>query len=369
MPRNSLAVALLALVSWGLPFRDLAPSDPAISRTDFARLMTDLSEPEGYFDTDNFISNEAAYLRVLPPLRRLGVRGGVYVGVGPDQNYSYIAQLEPRLAIIVDIRRQNALEHLYFKALFELSHNRVEYLERLFGRPLGGGPATPERAPIRSILEAADRASRDPAFSARKISEALAAIRAWRLPLEEGDLHTIEYIARAFSTAGPDLKFTSFNREPRPHHPTYRQLLEETDGAGLQCSYLAQEDRFRIVKRLHGENRILPLVGDFAGAHAFSAVGRELRRRGLELTCFYASNVEFYLFRGDRWPAYLRNLQALPRARSAYVIRTYANSWQSHPAQIPGYYMTTVLQPLEGLFASGADASYWDLVTRGCILR
>src|SRR5262245_13963967 len=185
MPRNSFAVALLALASWVLPVRDIVSPDPPISRTEFARLMTELSEPEGYFDTDNFISNEAAYLRVLPPLRRLGVRGGAYVGVGPDQNYSYIAQLEPRLAVIVDIRRQNALEHLYFKALFELSHNRVEYLERLFGRPLGGSPTAPERASIRSILDGADSAPRDAAFSARKVSEALAAIRAWRLPLEE----------------------------------------------------------------------------------------------------------------------------------------------------------------------------------------
>ena len=60
--------------------------------------------------------------------------GGIYLGVGPDQNFSYIVHTKPTLAIITDIRRQNMLEHLWYKALFALSNTRAEYLSLLVSR-------------------------------------------------------------------------------------------------------------------------------------------------------------------------------------------------------------------------------------------
>src|SRR5690606_36464432 len=65
----------------------LAPAAPLPDST-FARLIAELSEPGGYFDTDNLISNEASYLHVAQDLRELRGRGGAYIGVGPDQNFS-----------------------------------------------------------------------------------------------------------------------------------------------------------------------------------------------------------------------------------------------------------------------------------------
>src|SRR5436190_21048074 len=50
----------------------------------FGRLIARLSEPGGYFDTDNIITNETSYLHVLDALRSHGVHGGAYIGVGPD---------------------------------------------------------------------------------------------------------------------------------------------------------------------------------------------------------------------------------------------------------------------------------------------
>src|SRR5712671_5412685 len=99
-----------------------------------ASLIEQLSEPNGEFDTDNLISNEQSYLHVVPALEQAGT-GGVYIGVGPDQNFSYIARLRPTGAFIVDIRRDNLLLHLLFKAIFGVSRNRLEYLGLLTGRP------------------------------------------------------------------------------------------------------------------------------------------------------------------------------------------------------------------------------------------
>src|SRR5947208_942793 len=369
MTMRVLSKFLLAFIASGVlylrqPERVL---DAPIGTEKFGQLIAGLSEPEGYFDSDNFVSNEAAYLRVLPAMNRLAIRGGAYLGVGPDQNYTYIAEMRPRLAVILDIRRQNALQHLYFKALFQLSRDRDEYLERLFGRLLAPHAKNEK---ISELLRRSDQAPRDPAFISLKIAEAIAAMQAWNIGLTHEDFKAVEYIAYAFVNGGPDIKFTSYNRAPRPHHPSYRSLLEARDPNGAQLSYLAQEDRFRTVKELHRENRIVPVVGDFGGPSAFHQVAQELRLRGLEVKCFYASNVEFYLFRTERWHSYLGNLRVLPLAQDSYVIRSYANMWQAHPAQVPGSYMTTVMQSLNTFLANeaaGKNETYWELDTLVCI--
>src|SRR3989442_2839045 len=96
---------LIALVVWLLT----APPRPAQDAPGFAAQIASLSERGGYFDTDNLISNESSYLQVLPELRRRNVHGGAYLGVGPDQNFTYIAQVRPAAAVIVDIQRDNLL--------------------------------------------------------------------------------------------------------------------------------------------------------------------------------------------------------------------------------------------------------------------
>src|SRR5882724_5766573 len=109
-----------------------AAADIQVSLEQFGRYIDQWSEPEGYFDTDNFISNETSYLHVIPELQKRVSPGGVYIGVGPDQNFSYIARTKPSMAIIIDIRRQNMLQHLFLKALFDLSSTRAEYLAMFF---------------------------------------------------------------------------------------------------------------------------------------------------------------------------------------------------------------------------------------------
>src|SRR6266436_6052354 len=124
-----LGVALIAAVATS-PVRTATQTVSG-----FAALSEQLSEPNGDFDTDNLISNESSYLHVIPALEQGGVTGGAYIGVGPDQNFSYIARIRPASAFIIDIRRDNLLLHLLFKAMFSASRNRVEFLSILTGRP------------------------------------------------------------------------------------------------------------------------------------------------------------------------------------------------------------------------------------------
>ena len=98
MPSMSLRRWVIALVTAAVFFAG-GPSGPGTAQAPggFAAQVAALSEPGGYFDTDNLISNERSYLQVVPDLEKGGVRGGAYIGVGPEQNFSYIAHIRPRL--------------------------------------------------------------------------------------------------------------------------------------------------------------------------------------------------------------------------------------------------------------------------------
>src|SRR4029078_13719969 len=102
----------------------------------FSALVARLSETGGYFDSDNIISNESSYLHVASQFAKVGAHGGVYIGGGPDQNFSYVALIRPSIAFMLDIRRDNLLEHLLFKSLFALSRTAPEFFCRLFGKPV-----------------------------------------------------------------------------------------------------------------------------------------------------------------------------------------------------------------------------------------
>src|SRR5882672_9335745 len=95
--RLFLSCALALGLSQGLGFAPTAQSTststlPArLSDQEFWRLATDSSEPNGFFRSDNLTSNELLFQYVVPDLVRRTRPGGAYLGVGPEQNYTYIA--------------------------------------------------------------------------------------------------------------------------------------------------------------------------------------------------------------------------------------------------------------------------------------
>ncbi|HEV8216512.1 MAG TPA: hypothetical protein VGP95_11775, partial [Gemmatimonadaceae bacterium] len=97
----------------------------------FWKLVSDFSESNGFFRSDNFVSNESSYQWVIPDLLRTTKQSGVYLGVGPDQNFTYLVALKPKIAFIFDIRRQNMLTQLMYKALIEQSNDRADFIARL----------------------------------------------------------------------------------------------------------------------------------------------------------------------------------------------------------------------------------------------
>jgi hypothetical protein len=338
------------------------PAAEALTATEFAQLIERISEPNGYFDTDNLISNESSYLHVMGKLRKLNVAGGAYVGVGPDQNFSYIAQVRPRIAFIVDIRRDNQLQHLFFKALFALANNRAEYLCLLFGKPLVMDAG---KWNITQIVEYLDKAPTDRKRLDATREKIVAKLKSFGVKLDDKDFTTIARIHDEFFTSGLDLKFTSHYRSPRSYYPSYRDLLLEKDLTGKQCNYLVAEDDFQFVRSLENRNLLIPAVGNFAGDKAFREVGKILKERAEKVTAFYTSNVEYYLMGDSSFDRYAENVRSWPLDPRAVLIRSvFGGGYGLRSVQnVPGYYSVQLLQPLES-FVKGKFESYRDLITQ-----
>src|SRR5437016_7790518 len=111
----------LGLIAAPAPTGARGDLPPRLSDQEFWRLSADSSEANGYFRSDNLTSNELWFQRVVPDLIVRTHPGNVYLGVGPEQNYTYMAAVKPAIAIIFDIRRGNMLLQLMYKAIFELS--------------------------------------------------------------------------------------------------------------------------------------------------------------------------------------------------------------------------------------------------------
>src|SRR5687768_17516410 len=236
-----------------------ATQAPGLTDSAWVALVARLSESGGYFDSDNLISNESSYLHVLGAMRKLGVSGGAYVGVGPDQNFSYIAQVRPRIAFIVDIRRDNLLQHLLFKSLFEMARNRAEYLALLTGRAVPNDMTRWSRRSITDVVDFVETSPPDPDQFETTRAMVRSKVKRFGIPVTQAELETIGRIHQAFFDGGLDLRFTSLGRAPRAYYPTLKILLLEKDLNGKQLTYLANEDDFQFLKSLQARNLVIPV--------------------------------------------------------------------------------------------------------------
>lgn len=342
----------LPAVERGLPAR--------LSDGAFWRMMNDMSEAGGSFLSDNFVSNELAFQWVIPALRETVKPGGVYVGVGPDQNFTYITALRPRIAFIVDIRRQNMMQHLMYKGLIEMSKDRADFVARLFSRPRPAGVDSASTAAM--LFDALPPAADDHERFQKNLTELLDHLMRVRgLPLNDEDRASIEYVYTAFYEGGPELTYTvGHGGRFRGGYsffgwPTYQSLMVESDGDGVAWSYLADERNFRYLKDMHERNMIIPIVGDFAGPLALRKLAEYLTLRQAPVSVFYVSNVEQYLFQdGWAWRRFYENLALLPTVNTTTMIRSVPNRGLI-PFQLPNARAATVTASIPALVAAFKD--------------
>jgi hypothetical protein len=329
---------------------------------EFWRLVDGFSEANGYFQSDNLVSNEDTFQYVIPELLRIVPPGGTYLGVGPDQNFTYIVALRPRIAFITDIRRGNLQEHLMYKALVELSADRAEFLSRLFSRKRPGGLTPASTAP--ELFEAYLNVSMSPTLRDDNLKALLDLLARQRgSALSDDDAAGVAYVYDSFVTVGPTLSYAvnSVGRSGPARYPSYEDLQMATDGQGVNRGYLATEANFAVLKTMEQDNRIVPIVGDFAGPRALRSVGTYLAEHGATVSVFYTSNVEQYLFQSGVWPAFARNVATLPLDEASTFIRSCFNS-----CGMPnGSRAVALLDSMSGLlrdFNEGRIQNYWQVL-------
>jgi len=294
----------------------------SLSDREFWELSERMSEPNGVFQSDNLLSNETSLSSVAAALAGRVKPGGVYLGVGPEQNFTYIAAIRPRIAFINDIRRGNLHMHLMYKALFELSADRAEFVSRLFTkkRPEGLTPASSGADLMNAYWDILTSDEATYRKNLQDIHDLL--VKKHGLPLSKEDLDGVATVYHAFYYYGPRISYGSSRGGPNISGVSYADLMMTRDSvSGAERSYLASEDSFAFLKMMHSRNLVVPLVGDFAGPKALRAVGAYVRERGATITAFYVSNVESYLYRNGVWPNFCANVATFPLEESSVFIR------------------------------------------------
>lgn len=329
--RRSTARAALLFVTATAP-----STAQRVADTSFAGVVARLSEAGGYFDSDNIVTNEASYLHVASQLAKVGVHGGVYIGVGPDQNFSYIALIHPAVAFMLDVRRDNMLEHLLYKSLFALSRNRLEFLLRLLGKPVPSDVDAWANRPIADILAYVNGARVDSGTVQATRRASNEKILRFGVPLTAHDQEVIDRYRSAFVSEGLDTRFSSLGRNNRYDYPSFGRLIMETDRDGHRLSYLADEKEFQYVRTMQQNDKIIPVVGNVAGDKAVRAIGAYASDHGLKVSAFYLSNVEQYLIgRDGGFDEYVRNVKTLPHDSTSVIIRSYFGRGMQHPLYVP----------------------------------
>jgi hypothetical protein len=300
------------------------PGGPkALGDEEYWRITQDFSERAGTFQSDNLLSNERWSQHVVPALVQKARQQRVYVGVGPEQNFTYIFALKPKLAFIVDIRRGNFDLHLMYKALFEMSADRAEFVSRLFSRPRPEGlTATSSAAEIFRAFAAVE--ATDTLYSRNMRSIVNHLTKTHQFLLSSADILRMQHIYNAIYVYGPNIQYSTTQNAGRrvTREPTYADLMIATDQGGFEHSFLATEEAFAYMKTFESENRLIPLMGDFAGQKALRAVGRYLSDTRGTVSAFYLSNVEEYLRQDGKMKAFCANVAALPLDETSTFIRS-----------------------------------------------
>jgi hypothetical protein len=326
---------------------------PAITQfltpQEFTRLIRECSEPGGFFQSDNWVSNELSYLNVLEPLDQNKIKGGVYIGVGPEQNFTYIAAIKPELAFIVDIREQNRMQHLYYKILFELAETRAEYLSLLFSKPLDPKKDTmlKKNHNIDSLVTYFYQTLPDFKMCDKTLNRVLELLRVkYEFQLTPSEQSELTYVIATFYGYSLDITYTGLQQQRRSRFPSLGDLLQSRTPTGEQKNPFNSDEDYLYLRKMNLENRIVPITGNFGGSKALKAIAQYVTKQKKTVSAFYVSNVEQYLFRNRTdWQHWIENVKALPITDTSVIIRwthsagMYQRNGNTYPPVFPNSWM------------------------------
>jgi hypothetical protein len=226
------------------------------------------------------------------------------------------------------------IQHLMYKAAFEMSATRTEFLSILFSRKRPEGLS--DDASAYQLIAAYRYAPKDDEFAEanrKAIKDTL--LKRHGFKLSSDDEATIDHVFDVFAAYGTALNYSANidgSGNPRPsrgggNNVEYGELMALVDDNGVNRSYLSSEESFRYLKELQQKNLLIPVVGNFGGPKAIRAVAQYLTDHGATVSAFYLSNVEQYLFRPPQGgpsidAEFYENVGMLPLDESSTFIRS-----------------------------------------------
>src|SRR5438034_6220024 len=255
-----------------------------------------------------------------------------------------------------------------YKALFQLSPGRPQFLSRWLSKPLTKDAPSPD-ASITELLTYFNKTAADD----QSYAQGLTAIRKviqedFQFPLTQRDQSSLEYVYKSFRDSGLETSFR-LNGWSDGEFPTLGEVILQPDQHGKPGNFLASREDYDFVRGLHMKNLIIPVVGDFGGRKALAAIGDYLRKSGLTVTAFYTSNVEQYLFEDGLFTAFANNVRKLPLTENSLFIRWVYQRYY-HPARMAGQRSTSLLQRMNVFlmdFDAGRYQSYTDVISTNYI--
>lgn len=290
----------------------------------YSALIKDMSEPDGYYRHDNWITNERRYLNIINPLLKNNVKGGAYIGVGPNQNFTFIETIKPEIAFIVDIRQQMTMQHLAYKAMFELAETREEFLSLLLSKSIPGGRKLDKNSDVNDIVDFFYKINSDLTMQKNttlKIIELLD--KKYGFELSQKDKKYIRRMMKIFCLANLNIAFNTNenNYLKKNKHVFLAEMLKGTDESGAQLNIFNSKEKYDYIRKMHLENKIIPITGDFAGDKAFNKISEFLLEKEMAVSALYASSVEWWLFKENKFIPWAKNFAKVPITSSSVIMR------------------------------------------------
>lgn len=322
-----------------------------LEREAFVELIRRLSDPpSGPASADNLMTNEDSIASVMDQAGREVPRDTVYLGVGPDQNFSLIAATRPDSAFILDFRKKNQLLHFLHRALLHVSNDQVEYLAHFWARSFIKCATAPINANRREIsagelicgFKNTDFQKQLFENAQAKVSEQIRLLNY----VSADELTEIRRIHARLAGAGLQARFLALKM-----YPQMQSLVQALTRSGKPGHWLGSDQHFQTIRELQTKNRIIPIVADWADSpkntqsSAFQRLSDWLISNQKQVGCIYISDVEFFLMRTSIFDKYIENLGQLPIHEEARIIRTSTREIK-HPERLSGQSSTTIVRPL-----------------------
>jgi hypothetical protein len=216
------------------------------------------------------------------------------------------------------------MQHLMFKAVFELAKDRADFISILFSKPRPAG--IDSTTPIQAIWDAYWPVATDSAAGMKnlvRITEQLTKTHGFTFTSSEAA--QLKSVIDAFYYYGPSIATRGSPSGRGGNAGGFADMTGYSyDAAGKPQSFLSTEENYRYVKVLEEKNLVVPVSGDFGGPKAIRAIGAWLKDHNATVSAFYVSNVEQYLFQDGHDRLFYENVATLPVNEASVFIRPYS---------------------------------------------